>query len=239
MAFLLVSDRNEHVLFVELNLSKLHDFLQVHRIFLRRNDSQVRLGNLLTEKRLHVNLLIFDLETEYLMRIINVLVNKGVFKHLAGAESDEEVPCHIVGEIGQDNSSTTSLLYRTAVDLDKVEVAVDINLAVLVVHNGCCGQYLTVLLCEMDQSLQFVDICALHKVWRVEWHLEPLRYGQLLVAAHTTILFLLLIDEHVHVESCWIEVKHDDLFAETESGTCTEGHIFQIIVESLFKVDCW
>ena len=59
--FLLVSDRDEQVLLIELDRLELRGRLQDLCVLLRRDYAQVRLGDLLAEQCLHIYLFIFDL----------------------------------------------------------------------------------------------------------------------------------------------------------------------------------
>ena len=188
----------------------------------------MRLRSLLAKKRLDVDLLIFDLQAEYLMRVVNVLVNEGIFKHFARAQLDKQVPRHIIGQVSHDHGSPSSLFDRATVDFQEVEVAVDVHLAVLVVKDACCRQNLTIVSGEVEQGLELVDVGALHEVGRVERHLEPARHCQLLEAVDTVVG--LLVDGHVHGELLRIEVEHNSLLTEAESGERPSDHIVYVIV---------
>ena len=90
------------------------------------------LGSLLAKKRLHVYLLIFDFKAEDLVGVVNVLVDEGVFQHLAGGKLDEEVARHIVGQVGQHTGASPGFFHSAAVNLQEVQVTIDVHLAVLV-----------------------------------------------------------------------------------------------------------
>ena len=110
------------------------------------------------------------------------------------------MPRHVIGEVRHDDGPAPSFLNRSAVDLKEVEVAIDVDLAVLIVHDRRRWQDLTIILREVEERLKFVDVVALHEAGRVQRDLEPLRHGQLFVATDTTVLILLFIDSHVHIE---------------------------------------
>ena len=61
LAFLLISNRDEHVLFVEFDRPELVGGLQNLGILLRRDDAKVRLCKLLTQQGFHIDLFVFDL----------------------------------------------------------------------------------------------------------------------------------------------------------------------------------
>jgi len=102
------------------------------------------LCNLLAEQRFDIDLFVFDLESKHFMRVVDVLMNERVLKHRACAQTQKQVPSHIVGQIRHNYGTTTGFLYSSAVDLQEVEVAIDVDLAVLVLHNRCGRQDLAV-----------------------------------------------------------------------------------------------
>ena len=75
----------------------------------------MRLCCLLAQHGFDVHFLILYLEAEDLMGVVDVLVDEWVLEHLRGGHLDEEVPCHVVREVGHDDGAPASLLDRAAV----------------------------------------------------------------------------------------------------------------------------
>ena len=70
------------------------------------------------------------------MTVINILEYKWVFKHTSSTEFEEDVPRHIVGQIGQNYSSFSCFFNRITLNPNKEKIPVDIHLAVLIVYNA-------------------------------------------------------------------------------------------------------
>jgi hypothetical protein len=77
-------------------------------------------------------------------------VNEGVFKHLASAQFDEKMPCHIVRKISHHESSSPRFFDGATVDLQEVEVSVNIHLAVVIIQDASGRENLTVISSEME-----------------------------------------------------------------------------------------
>ena len=169
------------------------------------------------------------------MRIVDVLVNEWIDKHLASAELHKEMPRHIVGQIGHDDCAPPSLINSATVDLQEVETSVDVHLALVMINNARGGQDLTVSLREVEQSFQPVDVGALHEVGRVQGHLEPLGHGHLFVTEDTFVAFL--VNSHMHVERRRTEVEHDRLLWEAETTKSSCDHILDVVVQGLLDID--
>ena len=80
----------------------------------------------------------------------------------------------------------------------------------------------------MEQGLELVDVWALHEVRWVQRHVEPARHRQLLETVDPVVW--LLVNGHVHGKLLRIEVEHDSLLTEAESGERPSDHIVDIIV---------
>ena len=195
------------------------------------------LGSLLAQQCLHIHFFILDLEAEYLMRVVDILVDEGVLKHLRCAESHEQVPRHVVGQVSHHDRSPPSLIDGATVYLQEVQVAIDIDLAVLIVHDSSSWQDLAIILREVEQRLELVDVGALHEVRWMERYFEPLGHCELLVAEDALVLLTVLINGHVHLECSRVEVEHDGLFAEAESRQSPSDHVVDVVVQRLLYVD--
>ena len=169
------------------------------------------------------------------MRVVDILVDKGVFQHLARIELHKQVSSHIVCQVGHDYGTATGLVNRSAVYLKEVQVSVNVHLAVLIVENGRGGQDLAVILRKVKQGLELVDVRALHEVRWVKRHVKPAWHRQLLETVDTVVW--LLVNSHVHGKLLRIEVEHNSLLTEAESRECPSDHIVYVIVQGLLDVD--
>lgn len=195
------------------------------------------LGCLLAKKRFHVYFLIFDLKTVDFVRIIDVLMDKWVFKHFAGRQLNEQVSSHVISEESHDDGAPSRLFDSTTVYLQEVQAAVDIHLAILVLQNARAWQYLAVFRCEMEESLKLVYAWTLHEIWWVKTHAEPGRHSKLLVTKYSIVLFF--VNRHVHAEGGRVEVEHDGLFLKTESAQGSCDHLVDVVVQGLLNINCW
>ena len=148
------------------------------------------------------------------MCLVDSLVNEWVFKHMSSCQPDEQVACHIIGQVSHDSGTLASLLYCCTLYFQKVEISIDVHLATFIVKHVRCRYQLAVSMIEMEESLQIVYIWRREEIRRPKFDTEPIRYGQALISECP--LCWVFVNSHMDTKSCWVEIEHNVLLLESK-----------------------
>lgn len=114
------------------------------RIFVGQNHTLMGLEGLARKHNLHVDRFFKWLQIVQLLHLVDVLVVVGVGEHARGIQLHKDVPRQIVSQISQHKCAPLGLHNRRTAEAEVIKRAVNVNAAVLVVHNSRRWKYLAI-----------------------------------------------------------------------------------------------
>lgn len=178
-----------------------------------------------------------EVQLEFLKDLVHLMHQVRVLHHGRRVEADEVVLAHVVRQVSEDEGTLLGLINGRAIDLDVVAPPVHVILLAEVVDDLRGGHNPAVPYVEVEQGQKVVHVVRLHKIWSLQWQVEPTRHSNRFVTADIwTFLWEVLLNLHVNLVGMWVEVKHDGLLEEAVLTVHSCCYFVQVFVNSLLKI---
>lgn len=86
------------------------------------------------------------------MTVVDILVDERVFEHTCGGKLNEQMSSHVIGQIGENDGTFSSLFDRTTGHFNEVDVSIDVGLSFLIVYYMSSRHYLAVTLVKVKNG---------------------------------------------------------------------------------------
>ena len=160
-----------------------------------------------------------------------------VFHHQRRVEMNEVVLTEVVSQIRQHKRPLLSLLNRAGIQLDVIALPVNVDSLLPIIDDLRRRDHPAVANRKVEECQQIINVLRCQKVRCSEGQVEPFGNGDLRVPAwHRPILWNLLLDLHMHLESVRVEIKHDGLLSKPILIVNFRCNFIQVLINGLFNV---
>lgn len=140
--------------------------LQYNCIFICQDHSILLLNCLLLHHQLDVDIRSFNFNAIKFKGFVNRIEVERIFQHCSSLELDKQMSSHVISQVSHYYCSALGFFNWRTWNPEEINVSVNVHLAIPIIHNIVCRNYLAFACVEMEESLEIVYIRSYNEIRR-------------------------------------------------------------------------